>query len=848
MNFTHLHVHSNYSTFDGIATVRGIVDKCIATGMNAVALTDHGNMCGIKELLDYCKFINEERNLSGIRPFIPIVGVEAYCARRGRHSMSDDSDRGGWHIILLAKNKKGYQNLCRLVSASNQEDAFFVVPRIDHELMEQYHEDLICCSACIGGELPQKVLAGLQSGDMTEARKALEWYKNLFGDDYYIEIQRHETRRSGANRETFKLQSKINPVLVDLAHEYGVKLICSNDSHFLNKNEADAQDCWMCIKTNKFVDDKDRIRFSKQEWLKSPEEMEAIFRDIPEALSNTQEIVDKIELYDIDHAPILPEIDIKVSDENLFYKKMNELILEKHGLTLETLPKNEQDFRNLLYLMDVVILGAIERYGEDILDSAEFSERYGSEVQVLVKNMKSATYLLIIADMVNAARKMGIMVGPGRGSAAGSLVLYCLKITDIDPLKYGLLFERFYDEKSILPDIDIDVEDYDREKLIDYLSRKYGKSHVARICNWRCTKGDAWKLSRIGRALRVPEERINVLKMNDHQAVTVNERKMLKYVQQLSDIGIDVGYTYGVALCGEELTNLLPLCNVKDINSENTRIIGTGLGYRDIRNVGDLGVVKLNILGLYALTTINECLKKIKQVHGIDLDLNAIPLDDKETLRIFQEGQIAGVFQFESRGVQNVLRALHPDNFEELVAVNAMYRPGPDKYILPFIDRKHGTEPISYELPVMEKYLKETYGLTLYQEQIMLMSQEIAGFSPNESNHFRRAIGRKQVVILQIFRDKFIKGGIANGYEEQMLEKIWSDWESNALYAFNKSHSVCYTWLAYQMAYLKAHYLEEFVLAYIVANHDYRSSYLAALLSDYRDHVNNLHATIDTLE
>lgn len=740
MNFTHLHVHSRYSLLDGMATVRGIVDKCIATGMNAVALTDHGNMCGIKELLDYCKFINEERNLSGIRPFIPIVGVEAYCARRGRHSMSDDSDRGGWHIILLAKNKTGYRNLCRLVSASNQEDAFFVVPRIDHELLEQYHEGLICCSACIGGELPQKVLAGLQSGDMSKARKTVEWFKNLFGDDYYIEIQRHETRRPGANRETFKLQSKINPVLVDLAHEYGVKLICSNDSHFLNKNEADAQDCWMCIKTNKFVDDKDRIRFSKQEWLKTPEEMAAIFSDLPEALANTQEIVNKIELYDIDRAPILPKLEVP-------------------------LPPKE-------YLRQQIMQGGKERYGEEFVLPPTFMQRAETELEAFCAKEETITYLLIIADMVNAARKMGIMVGPGRGSAAGSLVQYCLKITDIDPLKYGLLFERFYDEKSILLDIDIDVEDYDREKLIDYLSRKYGKSHVARICNWRCTKGDAWKLSRIGRALRVPEERINVLKMNNHQAVTVNERKMLKYVQQLSDIGIDVGYTYGVALCGEELTNLLPLCNVKDMNSENARIIGTGFGYRDIRNVEDLGIVKLNILGLYSLTTINECLKKIKQVHGIDLDLNAIPLDDKETLRIFQEGQTAGVFQFESRGVQNVLRALHPDNFEELVAVNAMYRPGPDKYILPFIDRKHGTEPISYELPVMEKYLKETYGLTLYQEQIMLMSQGIAGFSPNESNHFRRAIGRKQVVILQIFRDKFIKGGIANGYEEQMLEKI----------------------------------------------------------------------------
>ena len=760
MNFTHLHVHSYYSEFDGMARVIDIVDKCIATGMNAVALTDHGNMSGIKDLLNYCKFINDERKLSGIKPFIPIAGVEAYCARRGRHLMTDKIDRGGWHLILLAKNKTGYRNLCRLVSESNKEDAFYIVPRIDHELLEQYHEGLICCSACIGGELPQKVLNGLESGDMSEARKTVEWFKKLFGEDYYIELQRHETQRQGANREIFQLQSKINPVLIDLAHEYGVKIICSNDSHYVNAEEADTQDLIMCKNSNKNVDDKDRIRFSKQEWLKSPEEMEAIFRDIPEALSNTQEIVDKIELYDIDHAPILPEIDIKVSDENLFYKKMNELILEKHGLTLETLPKNEQDFRNLLYLMDVVILGAIERYGEDILDSAEFSERYGSEVQVLVKNMKSATYLLIVADLVNAAREMGIMVGPGRSSAAGSLVNYCLKITDIDPLKYGLLFESFYTDTDTLPDIDIDVEDCERDRLFEYMVNKYGKDHVAHIIMHRFEKSTC-----------------------------------SSYL-----------HGCGIALCGEELHNILPLTSWKDYKA-NKRIIATGYNGNLIESVG---VVKLDILGLKVLTDIKHCLQIIKQNYGIDLDINAIPLDDELTLRLFQEGRTEDVFQFQSEGMRKHLQELVPTTFEDLVALNALYRPGAMIITLPkFIARKHSIEPIRYAHPVVESILKDTNGIFVYWEQVILFSQRIANFTSAESSLLHRAFCRKSPILGELKR-KFIRQGIQNGYEEETLNSVWSEISEPSYYTFSKSHSVCYTWLAYQAAYLKAHYPDAF--------------------------------------
>ena len=731
MKFTHLHVHSNYSRFDGLAKYRDIVDKCIATGMNAVAITDHGNMCGIKELFDYCKLINEERSLDGIKPFIPIAGVEAYCARRGRHSMSDAVDRGGWHVILLAKNKTGYQNLCRLVSASNQEDAFFVVPRIDHELLEQYHEGIICCSACIGGELPQKVLAGLQSGDMAEARRTLEWFKNLFGDDYYIEIQRHETHRRGANRQTFKLQSAINPVLIELAHEYGVKVICSNDCHFINKDDADAQDLLMCCQSNKKVEDKDRIRYSKQEWIKSPQEMEAIFSDLPEALANTQEIVDKVELYDIERAPVLPKLELPVSPSE--------------------------------YLRQQVMQGGIERYGAAFVQSSAFTHRVETELQTICANEETVSYLLIVADLVNTARQMDIAVGPGRNSAAGSLVLYCLKITNIDPLKYGLLFERFYNDTSTLPDIDLDVEDCERERLVDYLMQKYGKEHVAHIF--------------------MPYTQDSIRRTSFHAC--------------------------GIALSGEELSSVLPLCSVEGKHSSK-RVIVTS--YRD-RALESVGVVKLDILGLYIPTIIKRCLHNIKRVHGIDLDINTISLDDELTFRLFQEGRTVGVIQFESEGLQEYLRELVPNTFEELIAMNAMYRPGPMDNIPHYIARKKGFESISFCHPVIEDILKETRGIIVYQEQVMLLFQRLANFTPEESDKLRRMFGKVSPIVEELKRT-FIRQGLQNGYDELVLTLVWDDLKKYALNAFVKSHAACYTWLAYQAAYLKAHYPMEFLDAF----------------------------------
>ena len=811
MNFTHLHVHSRYSILDGMATVHDIVDKCIASGMNAVALTDHGNMYGIKELLDYCKLINEDRRQTSVKPFIPIVGVEAYCARRGRHSMSQEEevtpegrtrvlDRGGWHLILLAKNKTGYQNLCRLVSESNKADSFFVVPRIDHELLQQYHEGLICCSGCIGGELPQKVLAGLTSGDMSEARKTLEWFKNLFGADYYIELQRHRTLRHRANRHTYELQSAINPVLIDLAHEYGVKLICSNDSHFVNAEEADAHDCLLCMNTDKCIDEKDRHRYSKQEWIKTPEEMAEIFSDIPEALANTQEIVDKVELYDIDHAPILPKLELPIAPED--------------------------------YLRQQVMQGGLERYGENFVHSPIFTLRAETELKALCANRDAVTYLLIIADMVNVAREMGIIVGPGRSSAAGSLVNYCLKITDVDPLENGLLFERFYSGADELPKIDIDVEKGGREKLNAYLAQKYGIANVARVLDFERMRDRRMFVPKLAHIMRIPDSRFKELDMEfdlslevrhggishalrkamrERQSLSASELNMFKNVRLLQDVICRAtSYPDALALCGDELPKVLPLSSCQC--SKSNRCVVTGY---DGNQVESVGLIKFDIVELYTLQLLKECLKNIKQVHGIDLDINNIPKDDDLTFELFRDGKTIGIPQFESEGMRRYLRELHPNSFEELDALNGMYRPGSMEYISHYIARKQGSEPIGYGIPVMDECLEETYGIIAYQEQVMLLCQRLANFTPTESNILRKAFSHNRISVIQDeLKNKFMSGGIKNGYKEDELSKVWELITTGYCYICHKAHEACYTWSAYQMAYLKAHYYDEFVSAH----------------------------------
>ena len=644
MNFTHLHVHSHYSLLDGLSKVDEIVDKCIASGMNAVALTDHGNMYGIKDLLDYCK------KKEG---FKPIVGTEAYCARRGRHSMLDDKavngegrtytiDRSGWHLILLAKNITGYHNLCRLVSHGYMSDAFYHTPRIDRELLERWHEGIICCSACLGGELPQKILDGIaRGGDFTEAEETVQWFKNLFGDDYYIELQRHETQKPGGDQEVYERQKQVNPVLIDLARKYGIKLIATNDAHFVNEEDAEAHDRLICLSTNHYVNDVNRMHYTKQEWIKTPDEMAAIFSDLPEALENTQEIVDKVEIYDIDHGPIMPKFDIP----------------ESFG--------REEDYPDRLafesaYLRHLTMQGALERYGQERLDTDEvLKERIEFELNTII-SMGFPGYFLIVMDFIRAAREeLDVSVGPGRGSAAGSVVAYCLKITDLDPLQYDLLFERFLNPDRIsLPDIDTDFEDCGRGKVLDYVSRKYGETHVAHIVTYgkMATKS---ALADVGRVQQIPLARVNELKSlipdrefpgnikddkgkspkvnlnncyryidelkREYEQGDLNTRTMLQYAARLEGTIRQVGvHACGVIIGADDLTNFAPLSSVEDTNAKK-RVLVTEY---DGHVVESVGLIKMDFLGLITLTIIKECLRNIKRAHGIDIDIDHIPIDD----------------------------------------------------------------------------------------------------------------------------------------------------------------------------------------------------------------------------
>ena len=849
--FTHLHVHSHYSLLDGLSKVEEIVDKCIATGMNSVALTDHGNMYGIKDLLDYCKKINgkglKEKGESYV-PFKPIVGTEAYCARRGRHSMKDDKavngegrtyviDRSGWHLILLAKNMVGYHNLCRLVSHGYMSDAFYHTPRIDKELLKRWHEGIICCSACLGGELPQKILDGIANGgDFTEAEETVQWFKNLFGDDYYIEIQRHETQKPGGDQEVYERQKQVNPVLIELARKYAVKIIATNDSHFVNEEDAEAHDRLICLSTNHYVNDINRMHYTKQEWLKTPEEMEAIFSDIPEALANTQEIVDKVEVYDIDHEPIMPKFDIPAS----FGK--------------------EEDYPDRLafesaYLRHLTMEGALQRYGKERLETDEvLKERIEFELNTII-SMGFPGYFLIVMDFIRAAREeLDVSVGPGRGSAAGSVVAYCLKITDLDPLKYDLLFERFLNPDRIsLPDIDTDFEDCGRGKVLDYVSRKYGETHVAHIVTYgkMATKS---ALADVGRVQQVPLPYVNELKgyvpdrdfpdsvmkllpegakkpkvnlkncykyveelKREYEQGDPNTRSMLEYAARLEGTIRQVGvHACGVIIGADDLTNFAPLSSVEDKNSKK-RVLVTEY---DGHVVESVGLIKMDFLGLITLTIIKECLRNIKKAHGIDIDIDHIPIDDELTYKLFQEGRTVAVFQFESAGMQKYLRELKPTVIGDLIAMNALYRPGPMDYIPQFIKRKQGIEPVSYDIPVMEKYLKDTYGVTVYQEQVMLLSRLLANFTRGESDKLRKAMGKKQMAVLESLQVKFMEGGKANGHDPKILNKIWEDWKKFASYAFNKSHAACYSWVAYQTGYLKAHYPAEFMAANLTVHKD----------------------------
>ena len=853
VDFIHLHVHTYYSILDGQSPIEKLVDKAVGDGMKGMAITDHGNMFGTKVFFDYCNKVNKKLKEEGKEPFKPILGCEMYVARNGsRTRHQEKSDKSGYHLIVLAKNQTGYHNLVKLVSHS-WIDGFYMRPRTDREDLEKYHEGLIVCSACLGGEVPHKIL----NDDIAGAREAIEWYHRVFGEDYYIELQRHRVDDPNlrANRETYPLQVKSNEVMIEFAKEYGIKLVCTNDCHFVNKDNAEAHDHLLCMSTGKDLDDPTRMLYTKQEWFKTQEEMNEVFGDIPEALSNTIEILNKVETYNINHDPIMPffpipesfgtEKDIreKYTEEDL-YKEFtsdengeNQVSPEEGQKKIDHLGGYDKIYRikfEAEYLAKLAYDGAKRLYGDPL--AKEVKDRINFELHVM-KTMGFPGYFLIVQDFINSAREeLGVMVGPGRGSAAGSVVAYCLGITKIDPMKYDLLFERFLNPDRIsLPDIDTDFDDDGRGKVLKWVMDKYGHENCAHIITYgsMATKNS---IKDVARVEKVPIDMANALckaipdrlpegmKMNLTNAIKCTKElqdaevssdmrlsNTIKYAKMLEGTVRGTGiHACGFIICRNPISDWVPVSTADDPDFKGTKVNCTQY---DGHVIEETGLIKMDFLGLKTLSELKEAVENIRISAGKVVDLDTIPIDDPKTYKLYQEGRTIGTFQFESPGMQNYLRQLHPTVFEDLIAMNALYRPGPMDYIPDFIKRKNDPSLVKYDIPCMEKYLKDTYGITVYQEQVMLLSRQLANFTRGESDALRKAMGKKKKAIVDAMKPKFIEGGVKNGHDPKILEKIWADWEKFASYAFNKSHATCYSWVAYQTAYLKANYPAEFMAA-----------------------------------
>ncbi|MBQ2370603.1 MAG: DNA polymerase III subunit alpha [Muribaculaceae bacterium] len=852
--FTHLHVHSQYSLLDGQAAINKLVDKAIADGQRGIALTDHGNMFGIKELFNYVKKKNKE--LDADNQFKPILGCEMYVAKNSLKDRDDKSDKG-YHLIVLAKNKQGYHNLVKLVSQAWTE-GYYYHPRTDKEALAAHSEGLIICSACLGGEIPQYII----NGQYKEAEERMLWYKSIFGEDYYVELQRHRTFKQNANTEVYEEQVKVNAVLIEMARKHNIKLIATNDVHFVNEEDSEAHDRLICISTGKRFGDPSRMHYTKQEWLKSTAEMNEIFEDIPEALANTNEILDKVEVYSIDHSPIMPNYEIpadfgteeeyrnRITEKELF----DEFTQDENGNVVLSQEDAEKKIKTLGgydklyrikfeadYLKKLTLDGARVRYGDPLPD--DVAERLNFELHIM-KTMGFPGYFLIVQDFINVARKeLGVSVGPGRGSAAGSAAAYCLGITQIDPIKYDLLFERFLNPDRIsLPDIDVDFDDDGRGAVLKYVTEKYGEEKVAHIITYG-TMATKMAIKDVAKVLELPLPESNRLaklvpdKMPeiDGKAPKLNFANCLKYIKdfaaeaQSSNPVIREVMKYagqlegnvrntGVHACGviigrDDITDWVPVSVATD--SDGSKILVTQYEGSVIE---DTGLIKMDFLGLKTLSIIMEAVENIKRRHGIEIDMDNIPIDDEKTYKLYCEGRTTGTFQFESAGMQKYLRELQPSKFEDLIAMNALYRPGPMAYIPQFIARKHGHEPIEYDIPIMEKYLQDTYGITVYQEQVMLLSRLLANFTRGESDVLRKAMGKKMIDKMNELKKKFLDGGQKNGHKPEVLDKIWADWEKFASYAFNKSHATCYSWVAYQTAYLKANYPAEYMAGVLSRN------------------------------
>lgn len=893
--FVHLHVHTQYSLLDGQSGVPNLVDKALADGMAGIAITDHGNMFGVKEIYNYVnggclkgyKKKLEKAEKSGDtakaekikgwidriknKDFRLIIGCEMYVANGDLHDRTDKRDTGR-HLVVLAKNETGYKNLIKLVSKAWTE-GFYSHPRTDKKELAEHREGLIVASACLGGEIP-KLIA---HGNIEQAEQTVQWWKETFGDDYYIELQRHRTDKPGGNTTTYPIQERVNPELIRIARKFGIKLIATNDVHFVNEEDAEAHDRLICVSTNNYLSDPDRMRYTKQEWMKSQQEMNDIFPDIPEALENTLEIVKKVEHYSIDHGPIMPffEIPTEFGTEEEYRSRLTEQDLfdeftrDENGNVVLSQEDAEAKIKKLGgydklyrikfeadYLAKLAYEGAKKRYGDPL--SEEMKERIKFELHIM-KTMGFPGYFLIVQDFINAARQqLGVSVGPGRGSAAGSCVAYCLGITQIDPVKYDLLFERFLNPDRIsLPDIDIDFDDDGRADVLRYVTNKYGEANVAHIITYG-TMAAKSAIKDVARIEQLPlSESDRLTKLIPKRMPTVDGKELkpnldniynyvpefgpelqsnnplvretLQYARALEGTVRNTGvHACGVIICRDNITDWVPVSTAVDKASDSKeKIIVTQYEGRVIE---ETGLIKMDFLGLKTLSIIKEAVANIKQTRGVELDMEAIPIDDPKTYELYSKGQTVGTFQFESAGMQKYLRELQPSTFEDLIAMNALYRPGPMDYIPDFIARKHGRAPIEYDIPVMEKYLKDTYGVTVYQEQVMLLSRLLANFTRGQSDTLRKAMGKKMIEKMNELKALFLQGGQANGHDPKVLEKIWADWEKFASYAFNKSHATCYSWVAFQTAYLKANYPAE---------------YMAAVLSRNRNDVEKMSGFID---
>ena len=864
-DFVHLHVHSQYSILDGQAAISKMVDKAIANGMKGMALTDHGNMFGIKEFFNYVKKVNKGRE----EKFVPIFGCEVYCARRSLDLKENNGiDPSGWHLILLAKNEVGYHNLVKIVSKA-WVDGYYHRPRTDHKEIEAHHEGLICSTACLAGEVPYYI----RRGQMDKAEESVRWFKNLFGDDFYIELMRHEVKNPNqrANRETFVEQKQVEPKLIELARKYDVKLICTNDSHFVDEENAEAHDRLLCLSTGRDLDDPNRMLYSKQEWFKTREEMNMVFSDIPEALSNTMEIVGKVEQYDIDHAPIMPffEIPEEFGTEEEYRQRLTEKDLfdeftqDEKGNVVLSQEEAEKKIKKLGgyeklyrikfeadYLKKLTYDGAKPLYGDPI--PPEVKEQLDFELHVM-KTMGFPGYFLIVSDFIRAAREeLGVWVGPGRGSAAGSAVAYCLGITKIDPIKYDLLFERFLNPDRIsLPDIDTDFDDDGRGKVLQWVTEKYGAEKVAHIITYG-TMATKLAIKDVARIQKVPLNISNALckaipdKLPNGKKMTLPNaiecvpelkdaatstdpllRDTMRYAVMLENNVRNTGvHACGTIICRDAIDDWVPVSTADDKETgEKVRCT-----QYDGHVIEETGLIKMDFLGLKTLSILKEAVENVKESLGVEINVDDIDIEDPATYQLYCDGRTIGTFQFESAGMQRYLRELQPHAFEDLIAMNALYRPGPMDYIPDFIDRKQGRKPIAYDIPCMEKYLKDTYGITVYQEQVMLLSRQLANFTRGESDALRKAMGKKKKDIVDQMKPKFIEQGQQNGHDPKILDKIWSDWEKFASYAFNKSHATCYSWVAFQTAYMKA---------------TFPAQYMAAVMSRSLDNIGDIRKLMD---